>query len=81
MQVPDKYYINKKVSLVGRYSNKENINKTKAALGMIENIDENIGNVVSALKEKVIGVVQAGAPALNSENVAANQDRCAENQS
>ena len=25
MQVPDKYYINKKVSLVGRYSNKENI--------------------------------------------------------
>ena len=52
MQVPDKYYINKKVSLVGRYSNKENINKTKAALGMIENIDENIGNVVSALKEK-----------------------------
>ena len=54
MQVPDKYYINKKVSLVGRYSNKENINKTKAALGMIENIDENIGNIVSVLKEKDI---------------------------
>jgi len=52
MQVPDKYYLNKKVSLVGRYSNKENINKTKAALGMIENIDENIGNIVSVLKEK-----------------------------
>ena len=52
MQVPDKYYVNKKVSLVGRYSHKENINKTKAALGMIENIDENIGNIVSVLKEK-----------------------------
>jgi hypothetical protein len=52
MQVPDKYFLNKKVSLVGRYSNKENINKTKAALGMIENIDENIGNIVSVLKEK-----------------------------
>ena len=52
MQVPDKYFLSKKVSLVGRYSNKENINKTKAALGMIENIDENIGNIVSVLKEK-----------------------------
>ena len=30
----------------------ENINKTKSALGMIENIDENIGNIVSVLKEK-----------------------------
>ena len=52
MQVPEKYFTEKKVSLRGRYSKRENIEKTKAALGMIENIDENIGNVISMLKTK-----------------------------
>ena len=52
MQVPDKYFNGKDILLRGRYSKRENIEKTKAAMGMIENIDENIGNVVRLLKEK-----------------------------
>ena len=52
MQVPDKYFVGKDVLLKGRYSERENVEKTKAALGMIENIDENIGNVIRTLKEK-----------------------------
>ena len=52
MQVPDKYFDGKDILLRGRYSKRENIEKTKAAMGMIENIDENIGNVVRSLKEK-----------------------------
>ena len=52
MQVPDKYSDGKDILLRGRYSKRENIEKTKAAMGMIENIDENIGNVVRSLKEK-----------------------------
>ena len=52
MQVPDKYFDEKDILLRGRYSERENIEKTKAALGMIENIDENIGNVIRSLKEK-----------------------------
>ncbi len=52
MQVPDKYFDGKDILLRGRYSKRENIEKTKAAMGMIENIDENIGNVVRLLKEK-----------------------------
>ena len=52
MQVPDKYSDGKEILLRGRYSKRENIEKTKAAMGMIENIDENIGNVVRSLKEK-----------------------------
>ena len=52
MQVPDKYSDGKDILLRGRYSKRENIEKTKAAMGMIENIDENIGNVVRLLKEK-----------------------------
>ena len=54
MQVPDKYFDGKEILLKGRYSKRENIEKTKAAMGMIENIDENIGNVVRSLKEKGI---------------------------
>ena len=54
MQVPDKYSDGKDILLRGRYSKRENIEKTKAAMGMIENIDENIGNVVRSLKEKGI---------------------------
>ena len=54
MQVPDKYSDDKDILLRGRYSKRENIEKTKAAMGMIENIDENIGNVVRLLKEKGI---------------------------
>ena len=50
MQVPDKYSKEKKVILKGRYSERENIEKTKAALGMIENIDENVGNIIKYLK-------------------------------
>ena len=52
MQVPDKYSDGKDILLRGRYSKRENIEKTKAAMGMIENIDENIGYVVRSLKEK-----------------------------
>ena len=52
MQVPDKYFDGKDILLRGRYSKRENIEKTKAAMGMIENIDENIGNVVRSLKEQ-----------------------------
>ena len=52
MQVPDKYSDDKDILLRGRYSKRENIEKTKAAMGMIENIDENIGNVVKLLKKK-----------------------------
>ena len=52
MQVPDKYFDGKDILLRGRYSKRENIEKTKAAMGMIENIDENIGNIVRSLKEK-----------------------------
>ena len=52
MQVPDKYFNGKDILLRGRYSKRENIEKTKAAMGMIENIDENIGNIVRSLKEK-----------------------------
>ena len=52
MQVPDKFFDDKDILLRGRYSERENIEKTKAAVGMIENIDENIGNVVRSLKEK-----------------------------
>tara|TARA_B000000437_G_scaffold110793_1_gene80535 strand:- start:1361 stop:3109 length:1749 start_codon:yes stop_codon:yes gene_type:complete len=52
MQVPDKYFDGKDILLRGRYSKRENIEKTKAAMGMIENIDENIGNVIRLLKEK-----------------------------
>ena len=51
MQVPDKYSKEKKVILKGRYSERENIEKTKAALGMIENIDENVGNIIKYLME------------------------------
>ena len=51
MQVPDKYSIEKKVILKGRYSERENVEKTKAALGMIENIDENVGKIIKTLKE------------------------------
>jgi len=51
MQVPDKYSKEKKVILKGRYSDRENVEKTKAALGMIENIDENVGKIIKTLKE------------------------------
>ena len=51
MQVPDKYSKEKKIILKGRYSERENVEKTKAALGMIENIDENVGKIIKTLKE------------------------------
>jgi len=51
MQVPDNYSKEKKVILKGRYSERENVEKTKAALGMIENIDENVGKIIKTLKE------------------------------
>ncbi len=51
MQVPDKWFDKfKKVTLPQhRYSKKEDIEKTKAAYAMAENIDWNVGRVVHAL--------------------------------
>ena len=46
MQVPSSYLENKKVIKQGRYKNKENVLKTKAALSMVENIDYNVGRVL-----------------------------------
>ena len=51
MQVPDKWFEKfKNVSLPKhRYSEKENVEKTKAAYAMAENIDWNVGRVVQTL--------------------------------
>ena len=51
MQVPDSYVSNKKVVKQGRYAEKENIRKTEAALGMVENLDYNVGKVIDSLKK------------------------------
>ncbi len=51
MQVPESYVSNKKVVKQGRYSEKENIKKTEAALGMVENLDYNVGKVIDSLKK------------------------------
>ena len=50
MQVPDSFFEKKEVKLQGRYAKNENIIKTKAALAMVENIDYNVGRVISSLK-------------------------------
>jgi len=54
MQVPDEYwnnYKNKTLVQTGSQLKKENINHTKAALAMTENIDWNVGRIMKKLKE------------------------------
>ena len=51
MQVPSSYLENKKVIKQGRYKDKENVLKTKAALSMVENLDYNVGRVLDSLKK------------------------------
>ncbi len=51
MQVPESYLKDKKIVLKGRYSDKENIKKTEAALAMVENLDYNVGKVIDSLKK------------------------------
>lgn len=53
MQVPDSYwqrFASAKLKLMG--NKKENIDHTRAALAMCENIDDNVGRLLSALKEQ-----------------------------
>jgi len=51
MQVPDSYLKEKNIVLKGRYSDKENVKKTEAALAMVENLDYNVGKVIDSLKK------------------------------
>jgi arylsulfatase A-like enzyme len=51
MQVPESYLKDKNIVLKGRYSDKENIKKTQAALAMVENLDYNVGKVIDSLKK------------------------------
>jgi arylsulfatase A-like enzyme len=51
MQVPESYLKDKDIVLKGRYSDKENIKKTQAALAMVENLDYNVGKVIDSLKK------------------------------
>ena len=51
MQVPDSYLKDKNIVLRGRYSDKENVKKTEAALAMVENLDYNVGKVIDSLKK------------------------------
>lgn len=51
MQVPTSFLENKMVIKRGRYKDKENILKTKAALAMVENLDYNVGRVLDSLKK------------------------------
>ena len=54
MQVPDEYwdrFENKELIMLNRDPEKENIQHTKAALAMCENIDWNVGRIVQKLEE------------------------------
>jgi arylsulfatase A-like enzyme len=52
MQVPDKYWKKfEKADLKLRGTAREEINHTRAALAMCENLDDNVGRVLAALKE------------------------------
>ena len=51
MQVPDSYLKDKNIVLKGRYSDKEDVKKTEAALAMVENLDYNVGKVIDSLKK------------------------------
>jgi len=54
MQVPDAFwnrYKNKTIQQKGSIPEKENIEHTRAALALNENIDENIGHVIAALEK------------------------------
>ena len=57
MQVPDEYWNrakNREISQRGRAGEKEDIDFTRAALAMVENIDWNVGRVLKHLDEKKI---------------------------
>jgi arylsulfatase A-like enzyme len=54
MQVPDRWwneFKNKKLKLRGTNAERENINHTRAALAMCENVDWNVGRVLTKLDE------------------------------
>ena len=51
MQVPNTFLENREVIKQGRYKDRENILKTKAALAMVENLDYNVGRVLDSLKK------------------------------
>jgi arylsulfatase A-like enzyme len=54
MQVPDAYwnrFANKELSLLGSAKQKEDINHTRAALAMCENLDANVGRILKALDQ------------------------------
>lgn len=54
MQVPDKYwekFAGKELSMRNRDPEKENLNHTRAALAMCENIDWNVGRIVQKLDD------------------------------
>jgi len=54
MQVPDAFwnrYKNKSIQQKGSIPEKENIEHTRAALALNENIDENIGRVIATLEK------------------------------
>ncbi len=53
MQVPDKWwdkFKNKQLTTTHRYSEREDINHTKAAYAMVENIDWNVGRVLASVR-------------------------------
>ena len=53
MQVPDEYWNNfeiRELKQLHRYSDLEDINHTKAALAMCENIDQNVGRLIQKLE-------------------------------
>src|SRR5262245_15299053 len=53
MQVPDKYWQRfEKAALKLTGDGKEDVNHTRAALAMCENIDDNVGRLLAALKER-----------------------------
>jgi arylsulfatase A-like enzyme len=54
MQVPDEYWArfkDKKLSLTATNQDKEDLNFTRAALAMVENIDYNVGRILKRLDE------------------------------
>ena len=54
MQVPDRWwsrFANKEISLRGTHPERENVDHTRAALAMCENIDWNVGRILERLDE------------------------------
>src|SRR5262245_44726009 len=53
MQVPDQYWMRfEKAKLTRLGDNREDVNHTRAALAMCENVDDSVGRLLTALKEK-----------------------------